>query len=431
MNKPIPPRRRFLGQAGALALGAAATPLVPATARTGQPTLPKGKRPTLVCIFLRGGADALNVVVPHWNDLYYAIRPNIAIPREAENGRPGVVDLDGRHGLHPALSPLKPLWDAGQLAPILNVGSPHPTRSHFDAQDFMEYAAPGDRSVKDGWLNRYLTSTATQDDDPLRAVAIQGLLPRSLRGRYPVLAVPRLTRGNSEGLLDLFDDVYKDTGAMDPMMRARKLEGGAEAGRKAAVQVGRDTIKTLRHFWDVTEASKSKARYPRHGLARQLQKIAQLIHSGEGLEIAALDTGGWDTHQGEGSTNGTIARLLRAVGESLAAFATDLGPKMDDTMVLVMTEFGRNAAENGNEGTDHGRGSCMLAMGGRVNGGKVYGDYGTLEPKQLVDGRDLRCDIDFRTVFDESLRKLFAFEANKDFFPIWSGREHLGFVKNA
>lgn len=417
-------RRLFLGQAGALALGAATQ----TTLFRSKEAEARAKKPTLVCLFLRGGADALGTVIPYTNQAYYASRPTIAIPPEAKDGVPGAIKLTEHFGLHPALSAIAPYFEQKKLAAILNVGSPHPTRSHFDAQDFMEYASPGIRTLRDGWLNRYLHVSRSDADTPLRAVALQPLLPRSLRGRFPVLAVPRLTRGNSEGLLDLFDDVYKDTGAMDPEMKARELEGGAEDGRKAAVAVGRHTIETLRHFWDLSEKHPSQAQYPRHGLAQQLEQIARLIRSGEGLEVAALDVHGWDTHQGQGAADGSIARLLRGVAESLKAFCDDLGPLMDKTMVFVMTEFGRNVAENGNRGTDHGRGGAMLALGGPVAGGKVYGDFGSLQPKELIDGRDLPCTIDFRTVFDETLRNLFAFDPPKDFFPIWNRRDPLGLV---
>lgn len=420
-------RRAFLGTTSAL-FASAAMPTLPAEARALLAT-PKAARPTLVCLFLRGGNDALNTVVPYTNKLYQGLRPTIGIREEGTRTAPGVLKLTDDIGLNPALAGLEPLWKAKQLACLCNVGSPHPTRSHFDAQDFMEYAAPGQRTMKDGWLNRYLKATRTAQDTPLRAVAIQGLLPRSLRGDYPVLAVPRLDADESEGLLDLFDDVYKDLGAMEPEMERRRLEGGADEGRKAAVDVGRHTIETLRHFWEVTSRTDNSKAYPATGLARRMERIARLIKSGEGLEVAAIDVGGWDHHQGEGGSDGAIARQLKVVGDAIGAFAKDLGSHMDKTMVLVMTEFGRNVAENGTNGTDHGRGSMMLAAGGPVAGGQVYGSYGTLEPKTLENGRDLPVEIDFRQVFDETLSQLFGFQRDKDFFPIFAGRDPLGLVK--
>ena len=209
-------RRSFLTKTGASVLGACA---LPSTHIFAQPLLhgPKTEKKgnTLVVIYLRGGADALNVVIPYANPMYYTVRPTIAIQPEDRDGERGVVKLNDHYGFHPAMAALKPLWDSKQLSAIVNVGSPHPTRSHFDAQDFMEYAAPGDRSMTNGWLNRYLAETRTQDYNPMRAVAMQGLLPRALRGKYPVLAVPRMSSSESEGLLDLFDDVYKNRGGVE------------------------------------------------------------------------------------------------------------------------------------------------------------------------------------------------------------------------
>jgi uncharacterized protein (DUF1501 family) len=384
---------------------------------------------TLVCIYLRGGADALNVVIPYTNQNYYTLRPTISIPPEKTEDDEGVIKLTEHFGLHPALAPLKPLWDAKKLVPILRVGSPHPTRSHFDAQDFMEYAAPGDRNVKQGWLNRYLDATAKKEDTPLRALAIQDLLPRALRGKAPVLAVPRLKSDESEGLLDLFDDVYKGGGGMEEDIGGRTMEGGALSGRESAVDVGRHTIETLRHFWEVVDSADKKKKnavnYPRNGLATRLKTVASVIKADQGLEVVALDTSGFDTHQGQGSTDGSMQRLLSSLATSVKAFFDDLGPASDRVTVLVMTEFGRTVAENGNRGTDHGRGSVMFAMGGNVKGGQVLGDFGTLETKDLEDRRDLQVKIDFRTVFAQVLKGVHGFDAPKDFFPLFTRRDPL------
>jgi uncharacterized protein (DUF1501 family) len=426
-------RRSFLTNTGAAVLGACA---LPSTEIFAQPRLGGSKADkkgnTLVVIYLRGGADALNVVVPYSNPMYYTVRPTIAIQPEDKDGERGVVKLNDHYGLHPAMAALKPFWDKKQLSAIVNVGSPHPTRSHFDAQDFMEYAAPGDRSMTNGWLNRYLAATQTQEYNPMRAVAMQGLLPRALRGKYPVLAVPRMSASESEGLLDLFDDVYKNRGGVEKDVMEGELSGGAKAGRKGAVDVGRHTIETLRHYWEIVEgedAPPTQAKYPRGGLSTRLKAIAKLIKSECGLECAAVDKGGWDTHQGEGSDDGSINRLLGDLSASMAAFAKDLGKHLERTTILVMTEFGRTVAENGNRGTDHGRGGCMLAMGGKIDGGKIIGDYGTLERKALQDRRDLRVDIDFRTVFSEALKGTHGFDTPSGFFPIFSGREPLGLCK--
>ena len=429
-----PNRRDFVKAAGAGVLGStlAGFPLgLPAQARTVIHKGATGKN-TLLCIYLRGGADALNMVVPYTNENYYAIRPTISIPPETNEDDEGVIKITDKYGLNPALKPLHGMWEQKKLTTLLCTGSPHPTRSHFDAQDFMEYAAPGDRTVKDGWLNRFLKETANKDDTPLRAIAVQGLLPRALRGHAAVLAVPKLRANESEGLLDLFDDVYKGGGGMEEDIGGRVMEGGASSGRDEAVKVGRDTIATLRHFWDVVEKTprNKKVKYPRGRFGNSLQTLAQVIRADVGLEVAALDYTGWDTHQGQGATDASYHRMLSNVAGSLASFFEDLDQRSDRVTVLVMTEFGRTAAENGNRGTDHGRGSVMLAMGGAVNGGRVIGDYGTLQPKELQDRRDLLVKIDFRSVFREVLQGVHNFDAPKGFFPLFSKREDLGLCKS-
>jgi uncharacterized protein (DUF1501 family) len=431
MHQPNESRRTFLRSAAHGLVAAQLSPLLFAEARAASPNLlRRGSKNTLVCIYLRGGADALNVVIPYTNQNYYTLRPTISIPPEKTEDDLGVIKLNDHFGLHPALAPLQPLWDQKRLVPILRVGSPHPTRSHFDAQDFMEYAAPGDRTVKEGWLNRYLRATAAKEDTPLRALAIQDLLPRALRGPAPVLAVPRLKSDESEGLLDLFDDVYKGNAGMEEDLGGRMMEGGARTGRESAVDVGRHTIETLRHFWEVVEKAdkgkKNRVKYPGGGLATRLKTVASVIKADEGLEVVALDTSGYDTHQGQGSTDGSMQRLLSSLAQSVAAFYEDLGASSDRVTTLIMTEFGRTVAENGNRGTDHGRGGVMLALGGAINGGQVIGDFGTLDTKDLQDKRDLQVKIDFRSVFNEVLKGVHQFDAPKDFFPLFSKRDPLG-----
>ncbi|MSR75255.1 MAG: DUF1501 domain-containing protein [Planctomycetes bacterium] len=419
-------RRDFLAASAGLLL---ATPLL--SGLSGVRTLfaepraglrPIAETPSLVVVYLRGGADPLNIIVPYADKTYYAVRPEISVQAETTAEEAGAIPLDNKVGLHPAMAALKPFWDKKQLAPILGTGSPHPTRSHFDAQDFMEYGAPGDRLMKNGWLNRFLRETSAQNNNPLRALAMQGLLPRSLRGKQPVLAVPQLKRNDSEGLLDLFDDVYRNSGAMET--EGAMNMGGESRGREEAVEVGRHTIETLRHFWDVIdkepEGGQQDALYGRGGFAQRLRMIARVIKNNAGLQVAALDYGGWDMHQGEGAVDGSMQRNLKELCDAIGAFATDLGPALARTNVLVMTEFGRTVAENGNRGTDHGRGSCMLLLGGGVEGGRVFGDYGSLESRNLEDGRDLRVSIDFRQVFAELLKGTFGFDAPKDFFPLYT-----------
>lgn len=361
------------------------------------------KKPTLVVIYLRGGMDALNVVIPYKDKRYYDLRPTLAIPQDR------VVPLDAKFGLHPALKALKPYFDKKQFAPIVSVGSPHPTRSHFDAQDFMEYAAPGLRTVRDGWLNRYLAQSAGKSDsarnDTLRALAMQGLLPRSLRGTYSVVAIPDRKVLQDKKVLDMFGELYGDE---------------EDVGKRQGVlQTGRATAKTLERFAKIlakAESRKTKP-YPAGALGAKLKAIAQVIRSGEGLEVAALDINGWDTHANQGASDGSMPRLLSGLGDGLAAFMDDLGPFLESTVIVTMTEFGRTCKENGNFGTDHGHGGAMFVMGGGINGGKVHGKWAGIEERSMYQGRDLQVTTDFRGVFAEILKNHFRFKPPRGFFP--------------
>lgn len=412
-NKSVS-RRQFIGgvTAGAAALSLQSLqPIIHAA--PGRP----GQVKTLVVIYLRGGQDALNTVIPYADPIYKQLRPGIGIPASDTEEMKGVIKLDEQFGLHPAAAALKPLYDKKLFAPVVCVGSPHPTRSHFDAQDFMEYAAPGVRTMKDGWLNRYLAnSKALGEDSGLRALAMQKLLPRSLRGDYPVLAVPTRNRREVEGALDMFDELYGSSAemgqGMDPGMKRREETAGS-------VQVGRDTIETLRRLYTIMDNTDgtSRVNYGRGGLARGLQNIARVIKSQSGLEVACVDLGGWDTHTNQGGSTGGFATRLQGVCEALAGFTEDLGPQMKNVTCLVMTEFGRTARENGNSGTDHGHGSCLFAVGGQVNGGKVYGTWPGLDENMLYQGRDLQATTDFRVIMDEALKSVMGYTPHKKFFP--------------
>ncbi len=379
-----------------------------------------GEAPTLVVLYLRGGMDALNVLVPYRDPRYYEIRPTLAVAPEDTEEEPGVIRLDGTFGLHPALAALMPFWKSGALAPIVNVGSPHPTRSHFDAQDFMEYAAPGSRTVRDGWLNRYLASTVEKasasseaGERRLRALAMQGLLPRSLRGRHAALAVPGRKVLADEDMLALFEPLYRGNGA-----------DGADGG--AVFETGRTTMETLALFRRLAAEGETGdgVSYPATQLARGLRTLARVIRSGArviragaGLEVAAIDVAGWDTHAAQGRSSGAMPQLLETLATGLAAFMTDLGPLATRTVVLVMTEFGRTCRENGNYGTDHGHGGLMLLLGGGAKGGRIHGDWTGLRDKDLYQGRDLEVTTDFRDVLAEVLRHHFRFDVPKGFFP--------------
>ena len=393
--------RRELLRMGGLGIASLALP-VPAGFLKGA-FAGDGVPPTLVILYLRGGMDALNVVMPFDDPRYYEMRPTLALPAE------DVIRLDDTFGLHPAFAALKPFWEAKKVAPIVNVGSPHPTRSHFDAQDFMEYAAPGLRSVRDGWLNRYLALSGGKDDDDgrLRGLAMQGLLPRALRGKVSVLAVPEQSVLKNDKMLDLFDTLYGQEG----MERSEKPD--------KVLETGRYTVETLRRFKEIVGGRKadSEAVYPRGPLAQKLRTIARVIRSGEGLEVAAVDINGWDTHANQGRDSGAMPRLMKGLADAVAAFMTDLGPHLDRTMIVTMTEFGRTCRENGNYGTDHGHGGVMLVMGGALKGGRVHGKWAGLADKDLYQNRDLKVTTDFRDVFAEILSNHFRFKVPKGFFP--------------
>lgn len=392
---------------------------------------PRGqKTKTIVSIFLRGGADALNMVIPFTDENYFRVRPRIAVPKASNFGVQGVVALDDRFGLHPGLAALKPLFDKKIFAPIVCTGSSHPTRSHFDAQDFMEYGAPGVRTMKSGWLNRYLEATKkSRGDGGLRGLAMQRLLPRAVRGEFPVLAVPDDARRDVAGVIDTFDDVYA-RGNPKSGMQETMPEAPAD---DAAAQVGRDTIETLTRLFEIVEkkadAKAPEVKYPRGEPASQLRRIAQVIKADAGLEVACVDVSGWDHHIEEGGSTGDFFRRTQAVSGAIAAFVEDLGPRIDDCLVVVMSEFGRTVYENGNHGTDHGHGSCILLVGGQVAGGKVFGKWGGLEDSDLYEGRDLVVTTDFRTVFDEILTAFMGFEPPRDFFPKYDRAKFLKFLR--
>ncbi|MHC4449226.1 MAG: DUF1501 domain-containing protein [Planctomycetota bacterium] len=361
-------------------------------------------KPTLVILYLRGGMDALNVIVPYKDQRYLDLRPTLAIREEGDNA---IVPLDSKFGLHPSFGALKPFWDAGKFAPVVNVGSPHPTRSHFDAQDFMEYAAPGMRTVRDGWLNRYLAASDSDNEASLRALAMQGLLPRSLRGKYSVLAVPEQNVLRDEEMLKMFGELYGEG------------HRSMERDEDEVVAAGRYTAETLKRFKKIigTPQGAKGVKYPASRLGAKLRAIAQVIRSGEGLEVAAVDINGWDTHANQGATTGAMPRLMQDLGDSIAAFMTHLGEHLDRTLIVTMTEFGRTCKENGNYGTDHGHGGAMFLLGGGVKGGKVHGKWAGLGEREMYQSRDLKVTTDFRDVFGEILHRHFRFKVPRGFFP--------------
>jgi uncharacterized protein (DUF1501 family) len=370
-----------------------------------------GRRKTLIAIFQRGAVDGLNAVVPYGEHSYYDLRPNIAIPKP-DGGAESVINLDGYFGLHPSLQSFKPLWDSKRLAIVHASGSPDSTRSHFDAQDYMESATPGVKSTQDGWLNRYLQSKADPQKSLFRAVSMTQNMPRAMQGRAPTLAISNLA--------DFSIRAGQSSAAM---------QGGFEAMYHQTVNdalhgTGRETFEAVNYLKQVNPAQykpENGANYPRTPFGNALLQIAQLIKAGVGLEVAFTDVGGWDTHVNEGNQQGQLSNLLRQFSTAIAALYTDLGQRMDDVVVLTMSEFGRTARENGNRGTDHGHANAMFVVGNSVRGGKVYGDWPGLKSDQLYEGRDLALTTDFRDVFGEIAGKHLGATNLKAVFPGYNG----------
>lgn len=349
---------------------------------------PARRRRVFVAVFQRGAVDGLNMVVPHGERLYYDLRPSIAVPRGG--GENSVIDLDGFFGLHPRMRPLHPWFEQGALAIVHATGSPKATRSHFDAQDDMESAAPGLGGTADGWLNRYLRARSVEPTTPLRAVALADQTPRSLRGDAPVVvtgSLERLTFGGRDAMKRAFEHTY----------------AGGPPGLAASARDAFDAVDTLTRVTREHHRPAAGAEYPGSDFGDALRQIAQLIKADVGLEVAFAETGRWDHHANEGGATGQLADRLADLAQALAAFATDLGEGLGDVLVLTMSEFGRTVAENGSRGTDHGHGNAMLALGGSVRGGQVLGRWPGLEPDQRFEGRDLAVTTDFRDVFAEVL----------------------------
>jgi uncharacterized protein (DUF1501 family) len=372
---------------------------------TGAP----GKKKVLVTVFQRGAVDGLNVLVPHGDSEYYNLRPTIAVPRPGQTD--GAINLDGHFGLHPAMQPLEQLWKDGRLAAITAAGSPDNTRSHFDAQDYMESATPGNKGTKDGWLNRVLQSTQEKDASPFRSVSMTQQLPRALYGRAPSVAMANL------GDFSIKAGIYTQN-------MAGGFEGIYQQNAKDSLgETGKETFEAVNFLKTANPAQfkpENGAVYPATDFGRSMQQIAQLIKAGVGLEVAFTDTGNdvrWDTHSNEGGARGQLANFLRTFSQALAAFYLDLGKRMDDVLVLTMSEFGRTARENGTRGTDHGHANTMFAIGNSVKGGKVYGDFKGLKNDQLNEGRDLALTTDFRDVFAEASSKQLGVKDLAKVFP--------------
>jgi uncharacterized protein (DUF1501 family) len=411
--------RRSFVKGGALALMAigAAPPFVVRTA-LAQSRAARAK--VLVVIFQRGAVDGLSMLVPHGDRGYYAARGSIAIGQPGAGGA-GAVDLDGFFGLHPALSGLKPLWDERRLAAVHAVGSPDRTRSHFDAQDYMESGTPGAKSTPDGWLARGLAAMREPDASPFRAVALGPALPRVLRGEAGAVAMTSLAA------FDLRDGAVPAGG----VSASRGFESLYEQGvRDLLYRTGRETfeaVKMLKAAAPQRLQPANGAVYPRGRFGDSLRQIAQLVRADVGLEVAFADVGGWDTHAAQGNERGQLAARLQEFGDGLAAFDGDLGDRMRDVMVLTMSEFGRTVRENGNRGTDHGHATAMFVLGGGAAGGTIYGSWPGLSRDQLHEQRDLAVTTDFRSLFSEVAVRHLGTPADA-LFPGFENRVNLGLM---
>ena len=373
-------RRDFLHAAAAGAV------LLPFGRQAWAATLPDGgpTRNKMIVIMLRGAVDGLSVVAPYADANYYRLRPAIAVPRPGQEN--GAIDLDGYFGLNPALASLQPLWRDGKLAFVHASGSPDPTRSHFDAQDYLESGTPGHKATQDGWMNRMLGGLPGPIT-PTRAVAIGPLMPRILTGRAEASNIASGAAGSRATALDRpqVGDAFD------------KLYAGNDKYSKAYQQSQQTHQEVMISLDDEMEAASGGAPLP-NGFPDDAERLAKLMRKDPNIQLAFLAVGGWDTHANQGTVKGQLANRLNPLGLGLANLSQQLGPMFDDTTIVVMSEFGRTAKQNGNNGTDHGHGNVMWILGGKVNGGKVYADWQGMEDSRLHEGRDLPVTTDFRQV---------------------------------
>jgi uncharacterized protein (DUF1501 family) len=353
----------------------------------------------LVVVFLRGGADGLSLLVPHGDEAYYRLRPNLSVPRRR------LHDLDGFFGLHPSLAALVPLYQEGSLAAVHAVGSDDQTRSHFEAMDTMERGLARRDGPQSGWVARYLSATEPEDPSPLRAVALSHTTPTSLVGASHATTL--------ESLADYRLD------APTPALAA--LESLYLPGHDAVAAAGRETFAVLRSLDRVDARNyrpEHSATYPESDLGTGLRQVACLVRADLGMEVACLDKGGWDSHVAQGAEVGLVPLQLDDLGRSLAAFAQDLGPEMRRVTVLVMSEFGRRIAENAGLGTDHGHGGAMYVIGAGVRGGSVHARWPGLD--HPIGPGDLNVTTDYRDVLAEALRARMGLADSSAVFPAHS-----------
>lgn len=383
-------------------------PYLPRLAFAPKQTAPRGD--TLIVIFLRGAADALNVIVPHAENAYYRARPTIAIPRPDDTKverRLRAVDLDGFFGLHPALEPLHAVWQANHLGIIHACGAPDESRSHFRAMELMERGVEEEQGPASGWIGRHLATLDTGNHSPLRAIGFGDHLQRSLRGAVPAAALRSITDFHMQG----------DDRALQQMQTTLAAIYAADTSPLATVgQETLDMFSILQQLDPLMYHPTGRA-YPDSDFGMSLKQVAMLIKAEAGLEVAAIDVGGWDTHFTQGGSEGLMAGLLKDLGEGLAAFHEDVVDYMDHVTIVTLSEFGRRVAENGSLGTDHGHGGLMMVIGGTVEGRKVHGEWAGLEGELLIGPGDLAVTTDYRDILGELCIKRLNNPNVADIFP--------------
>jgi uncharacterized protein (DUF1501 family) len=419
-------RRGFL-KAGGLALfgiglsGGMPGFLADAVAGTTTPGLFK-KRKIMVCIFQRGAMDGLMAVTPFTDQNLKAARPGLFMSAAQGGKNKPLIDLDGKFGLHPSMSAFEPMFKEKRMAIVHGIGSPNNTRSHFDAQDFMESGTPFKKGTASGWLNRAVGLLGHDAATPFQGVSLTTSLPRSFYGDNPAVAINNLAdfniqlKGNQAGAnlaSKSFEDLYDQTSS--GLLK--------NTGKESF-----DAIKMLQKTDTKNYKPEYNAVYPNTALGNSLKQIAQLIKMDVGMEVAFTESGGWDTHFNQGTDTGIFARNVNDLSNSIMAFWTDMGKYQDEVTVMTMTEFGRTVAQNGTGGTDHGRASCNFILGNSVNGGLVHGVVNPLVKENLEDGRDLAVTTDFRAVFSEVADKHLGINNDQVLFPDWQGKQ-IGVMK--
>jgi uncharacterized protein (DUF1501 family) len=376
---------------------------MPRLAFAAKNSAPRGD--TLIVVFLRGAADVLNMVVPHGEDAYYQLRPTLGIPRpdDAKARQTGrALDLDGFFGLHPCMRSLREAWQSQHLAIIHACGAPDESRSHFKAMELMERGVDHERGPASGWIGRHLATLNTGNPSPLRAVGMGTRPQRSLSGTVPVSALRSIADFHLGG----------DPRALQQMRAALSTVYDNDLMGQDTLSI-MDTLETL----DPTTYQSSRATYPDTEFGLALKQTAMLIKAEVGLEVSAIDVGGWDTHFAQGVTSGLMPNLMQDLADGLAVFHADMHENLQKLTIVTMSEFGRRASENGSLGTDHGHGSMMMVLGGNVQGGKVHGEWPGMREGQLIGPGDLAVTTDYRDVLSEILIKRLNNPAVEEVFP--------------